>query len=514
MFRWLAQPNLISPAGAALTLKHQIVPMLESYIGSPDEHYAAANELVGGSFLNAPPDRLADVESLLAKTRTDQAELIALAGAIKELNDLLLHEAKGGSINSLYSRVPDALKGLVEISYDPNNFPRFRFIEMLLYEKFFAERGQSFSIAPIHSDARPWSGATPYLKSSDGSDELIARPFADPALDVLFASRHLPAGEDALRELLSERALGRYFVASSERMTRGPYEGDGVRVRYFGHACVLIETRDTSVLVDPLVAYDFAAHTPRFSFGDLPDTIGHVLLTHSHSDHVDFETLLQLRHKTENVVTPRSGSGSVVDPSLKTMLRETGFSRVTSLDELERIELKDGWILGLPFLGEHGDLEISQKLGYAIELRGVRILFLADSNNLAPEMYEQLSRIVGSVEVVFLGMECVGSMLSAGYGPLVLSKPSAQHNQSRRLNGSDAKRGRAIVQQFKAKKAFVYAMGQDPWIAHIIPPLDAGESPSIVESNKFVAECRADGVNAELLVGSREWVFDAQRRVP
>jgi hypothetical protein len=61
--------------------------------------------------------------------------MIRLASAIKELDQKLLREARGYSLESAYQEVPDILKGYVELVYDLNNQPSVRFIEGKLASK-------------------------------------------------------------------------------------------------------------------------------------------------------------------------------------------------------------------------------------------------------------------------------------------------------------------------------------------------------------------------------------------
>ncbi|MEO1466945.1 MAG: MBL fold metallo-hydrolase, partial [Cyanobacteria bacterium J06633_1] len=152
----------------------------------------------------------------------------------------------------------------------------------------------------------------------------------------------------------------------------------------------LIEANGLSILCDPLIPYDHTAGIPRYSYQDLPDKIDYALITHNHQDHVMFETLLQLRHKIERVVIPKSNRGSLIDPSLKLILQQIGFNNVLELDELETITLDRGQIVSLPVLGEHGDLNISAKNAYLIQLQGKSILCAADSNNIEPDLYRCL----------------------------------------------------------------------------------------------------------------------------
>ncbi|PPJ44623.1 hypothetical protein C0075_25495, partial [Rhizobium sp. KAs_5_22] len=95
---------------------------------------------------------------------------------------------------------------------------------------------------------------------------------------------------------------------------------DTPRIRYFGHACAMIQCAGVSILIDPLISYPNEAEIPHFTFDDLPAHIDYVLITHPHQDHVVFETLLRLRHKVGQVVVGRAGGGGLADVSLKLML--------------------------------------------------------------------------------------------------------------------------------------------------------------------------------------------------
>jgi PPOX class probable F420-dependent enzyme len=241
-----------------------------------------------------------------------------------------------------------------------------------------------------------------------------------------------------------------------------------------------------------------------FEVLDLPDALDYVLITHNHQDHCMFETLLQLRHKIKTVVVPKSSGGGLADPSLKLILQNIGFPSVREIDEMESIEVEGGRLVGLPFLGEHGDLNIRTKIAHLINLKGKSILCAADSNNVEPLLYDHIRRLVGDVDVLFLGMECDGGPLSWLYGPL-LSKPLARsQDQSRRLNGSDCEKGMGIVERLRPRQVYVYAMGQEPWLTYLTSILYTEESRPIVESNKLVAECRERGIVSERLFGSKE----------
>ena len=103
----------------------------------------------------------------------------------------------------------------------------------------------------------------------------------------------------------------RSFFTSERPRSYRAYQGNGARWRYFGHACILLETRNTSILLDPVLSYTYESDISRFTYDDLPEVIDFVLITHNHQDHILFETLLQLRHRIRTVVVPRNSGGSL-----------------------------------------------------------------------------------------------------------------------------------------------------------------------------------------------------------
>ncbi len=85
-----------------------------------------------------------------------------------------------------------------------------------------------------------------------------------------------------------------------------------------------------------------------------------------------------------------SQSGELQDPSLKLLLRQIGFTNVYKMSEMETVQLAGAEITGLPFLGEHADLDIRSKLAYVCRLGQRSLLFAADSCNIEPRLYERL----------------------------------------------------------------------------------------------------------------------------
>lgn len=89
-------------------------------------------------------------------------------------------------------------------------------------------------------------------------------------------------------------------------------EGTEARLTWFGHSSYLLQVDGLNVLVDPV----FSPRTSPFSFlgtrqypgtdflspEDLPD-LDIVLITHDHYDHLDYRTILRLKHKTRHFLT-------------------------------------------------------------------------------------------------------------------------------------------------------------------------------------------------------------------
>src|ERR1043166_6600876 len=83
-----------------------------------------------------------------------------------------------------------------------------------------------------------------------------------------------------------------------------------------------------------------------------------------------FETLLQIRHKVGAVIVPQSVDGSLQDPSMKLLFEKCGFRNVIELGEMEELPFEGGSITGLPFFGEHSDLNVRSKIAYMVHVNG------------------------------------------------------------------------------------------------------------------------------------------------
>jgi L-ascorbate metabolism protein UlaG (beta-lactamase superfamily) len=509
--RWYAWSHLIFPPTAGLNIKDRHLKIMESYIKNPRIHAAAIKkpEMLGGPFIDYNGGRVEEIKELYENTLEKRAPLLELNNALDELNKMLKKEAVGYSLDPLYEKVPDMLKGYVELYYDLNNTPNFRLYESLFYSgEFYDESMQTISLQLIEADdSRSFVLSTPRL-DDDHLIHLDIR-FKDTVIDELFKMKSVPGDYEYIKNALNipeeKEELFRSFFTEEPPRAFQKYEGSGIRTRYFGHASVLVETNEISILVDPVISYDgYESDIKRYTVNDLPEMIDYVLITHNHQDHILFETLLQLRHRIRNIVVPSGSKGNIQDPSLKLMLRQIGFYNVIELDEMESIELNRCKITGLPFLGEHCDLDIRSKLCFHVALHNdFKVLFVADSCNIEPKIYERVHKVVGDADVLFLGMECDGAPLSWVYGALMHDKIERDKDLSRRLAGSDYEQGMSLINIFNPKNVFVYAMGLEPWLEFISSIKYTDESRPIKESNKLVNKCIEMGKDAERLFGEK-----------
>ncbi len=166
--QWYAWSHLIPPATAARNITERHLKIMDSYIASPMIHAAAVKnpKMMGGPFIDYDGKRADEVRALRTRIRRERAHLIELSAALQSLDETLQSAAKGFSLHPLYQKVPEVLRGYVELAYDLNNHPSFRLIEPLLYKSRFYDRSQqSLMLSEISTDDRPFALSTPRLES-------------------------------------------------------------------------------------------------------------------------------------------------------------------------------------------------------------------------------------------------------------------------------------------------------------------------------------------------------------
>ncbi|MFI0479422.1 MBL fold metallo-hydrolase [Actinomadura sp. 9N215] len=507
--RFYAWMHNVAPVQSAMNLAFLQVPLLESYLQSPQVHINASvnPELRGGFFVNIPEDRSGEVRELLASIRRDRAEQLRFAEAIAEADELVGQEATGFDLTPLYPKLPPELAGLVELAYDTSNQASIRFMEPVLYESsVYSEDRQSVQLSIETGVERPFILSTPRLPGPDVIDLPI--PFRHQGIADLFQARTEPTTLGALREALElgdvEAKQLSGLLTDAPDLSPDRHIESGGRIRYFGHACLVMQTPEATVITDPWVSADSTA-TGRYTYRDLPDHIDLALITHGHQDHIVLETLLALRSRIDAVVVPRSSRGNICDPSLALYLERVGMN-VIEVDDFSEVQFPGGKVTAAPFLGEHADLDIRAKSTYFVELGGRRIYIGADSSGIEPGLYRHMRNHVGETDVAFLGMECAGAPLTWLYQALLVRPVSKKMSDSRTLSGSNAAQAGAIVKELGADEAYIYAMGEEQWlVGHVMATSYNEDSFQLKQVEEFMTWCAAQGVKADHLYGQQEW---------
>jgi len=504
-YGWL---HTVTPVQAAMNLALVQVPLLESYLQSPQVHINASNnpELRGGLFVNIEESRSGEVRELLASIKRDRAEMLNFASAVAEAEELVRSSATGFDLTPLYPKLPTVLSGLVELAYDTSNQPSVRFIEPLVYESsVYDENRQSVQLSLEPGVERPFILSTPRLSSPDVLDLRI--PFRHPGLEELFRSRTHGTTLSRLRELLEldeKQALALTgLLAEQPDLSPNRHIDSGARIRYFNHACLVMQTPQAAIITDPWVNADTSA-TDRFTYRDLPDHIDLALITHGHQDHVVLETMLALRGRIGTVVVPRSSRGNMADPSLGLYLSHLGLP-VVEVDDFSEVEFPGGKVIATPFLGEHADLDIRAKSTYCVRLGGRTMFVGADSSGIDPGLYRYMRAHVGPVDMAFLGMECAGAPLTWLYQGLFTKPVTKKMSDSRTLSGSNAEQAAGIMTELGAREAYVYAMGEESWLGHVMATTYNEDSYQLKQVAEFMTWCADHGVRSDHLLGQHEW---------
>ncbi|MCF2856177.1 MBL fold metallo-hydrolase [Pseudoalteromonas sp. SMS1] len=510
--QWYAWPYLLPPVTGARHMVNTHRRIMKSFIKNYKLHIMAVKQpgMAGAEFLDCTEEQVDDIKKLVDKIDNEYSDMVELADAVREVDELCRNHTSGESTDALYEQVPGPLQGYVEFFMDMEHNASYRLLESLLYRsQYYKPELQSVSFGLLDKvGERPFVLSTPRLPDDNHIQFKVG--YADPMLDTLFAARMTPLSQAEVEALFAGRETAggvHYSELFTEKAPEHVYEPtDKVRMEYIGHAGFMIDTPEVTVLIDPVIASRGEQNADEvISFTQLPDKIDYICITHSHQDHANLESLLQLRHKTDTILVPKNNGGQLPDPSLKMLLQQFNF-KVIELDDLDEIPVPGGKIVSVPFLGEHGDLNVRSKAAWFLELEGKKLFFGADSSNLDPHMYEHISKVLGKIDVMAIGMECVGAPYTWLYGALHTKMVSKKIKESRRLNGSDSVQAFNIAKIFDPDKIFLYALGLEPWYKYFMG-LDYDEnSVQLIETDKMIDLCKEHlGVETERLYGKRRY---------
>lgn len=507
--RWAAWWMTVAPVPASLHLLHYQLPLLQGYLGAPEFHARAAADpkMSGGAFVGVPPARAAEVKALLERTTATRQQALATARGFEQLQQALLAEAKGQALLPFYARVPEPLRGRVELVYDYTNRPAVRVVEPLTWASpAYQPELQSLQVSTLGQDADRGSWlSTPRLKEPNALEWSL--PFRDERLDRFFALDHTPMPMGAIGDLVGSDVGAQAALFTTEAPALpAAWNGPGMRVCYLGHASAMVQWKGATVLVDPVLSPQPAGGgEPRVTFQQLPKQLDYVVITHAHADHFCLETLLRLRHRIGTLVIPRSSGFLVGDVSLALLCRQLGFPRVVELEALQTLPLPDGEIIAAPFFGEHGDLAHA-KSAWVVRGGTQQVLFAADSACLEPAVYTELRRLVGTIQTVLMNTETEGSPLTFSMEGLFPKSRDRKLERDRLCRGSTSSEGIRLLEAVGAERVYNYAMGLEPWLEHITGHVDP-TSNRMKDSDELIAESLRRGLTAARLRGPTELVL-------
>jgi L-ascorbate metabolism protein UlaG (beta-lactamase superfamily) len=222
-----------------------------------------------------------------------------------------------------------------------------------------------------------------------------------PLLNGAFGEREVMVGLDA--RLDGEAARFARDVLSQWREADFVHEGPAApnaflqsavrpRVTFMGHSSIMLQSRQTAVLTDPL--FRARLGIPPMAFDTARLKLGAICCSHSHWDHSDVATLLHF-DKSTPIVIPRVHTPTVFNPPIVPMLTRLGFTNVREIEIWDRVQIDDIEIVAVPFHGEQDepDAEIDHYT-YVLRTEGLSVYGGVDAyRDTYGEMLPALERV-------------------------------------------------------------------------------------------------------------------------
>ena len=155
-------------------------------------------------------------------------------------------------------------------------------------------------------------------------------------------------------EELQTRLSADGFIEQLPRADANEFMRSGARPRVtlVAHTSLLVQSRESTVLIDPLLRTGISVH------GRVRDVmrlkLDAICCSHSHWDHCDVASLLLLDKRTP-IVIPKLQSPTVFNPPIAPMLRLIGFEDIREASLWEPLRIGDIDIIPVPFHGEQDE---------------------------------------------------------------------------------------------------------------------------------------------------------------
>jgi L-ascorbate metabolism protein UlaG (beta-lactamase superfamily) len=187
-----------------------------------------------------------------------------------------------------------------------------------------------------------------------------------------------------LRESLSEDAFdwisrlqaslrsdGFIVQTKSVRQNFLTVASDRPRVTFVAHTSLLVQSKRTAVLFDPLLRRNLGLPEKGFDVTRLK--LGAICCSHSHWDHCDVASLLLFDKRTP-VIIPKVRKPTIFNPPISPMLKLLGFENIREVELWKPIQIDDVEIVPVPFHGEQDepDAEIDHYT-YVVRTEGLSL---------------------------------------------------------------------------------------------------------------------------------------------
>jgi L-ascorbate metabolism protein UlaG (beta-lactamase superfamily) len=291
-----------------------------------------------------------------------------------------------------------------------------------------------------------------------------------------------PGGWAEVHEALScptdTGPLGRFLAERGLLTDDGPGAAPDCDLTFLGHNTVLARAEGSSVLIDPFLRPASSAWPENYQPMGVADLgpVDAVCITHSHPDHFDPATLLQLPRSTP-IIVPELERETLLAVAMEHRLKELGFEDVRSLRWWSSAKFGCLEVTAIPFHGEQPtDGEVLhpeiRNMGntYVVRAPGWSAAFLADSgrDHLGDvrQVAEKWRHEREPVDVVFGGYRGWTTypplLLRSSVARYVLFVPPDQWSIRQRLM-NDAEGLIDSAERFGARWVVPYADGGAPW---------------------------------------------------
>ncbi len=152
-----------------------------------------------------------------------------------------------------------------------------------------------------------------------------------------------------LLSLLQERGILSKRRLPQNHFSNLPFESG---VMFLGHSSLLFKSRENIVITDPCLRFKHGM--PEYAFDPPRLAPKAVIISHSHWDHCDLQSLLWFDKDTQ-VIIPRIRRPSAFNPPMAEAIRMLGFSNIVEADLWQPVAIQDIELIPVPFHGEQDE---------------------------------------------------------------------------------------------------------------------------------------------------------------